>query len=856
METVSAFKIMSHKFRFADSDAQQEIANEFYNKPHCRYLLSKFSPDSANTEETEKDLFNLFPLHPSTANLATYYAREVGSTNRSVFEFMSNNETVRAFLDNEEHFRNKDVITADYLWDYVQDMFNNDVVKYGMVMERYNSRHIEVEKKGYEYSAVFKGILLLNALNNIAMNETVTPSGDNIKNLFIGTSIEPNIDDILKYFDQNSIIQRLPGDANGLYSIKFSALPQNEIAQEKENLKLKEFKYIEQLLNVYNPNGEIKNEIKEWMAAIMRPFQYQILSQLDNEPQLINKIEQYYKKAETYEIFMVLLFGKNTNEVNILKEIAEKNSSDNRFKNIIFIVFDEPLTDESYERFIEYMADSKCAGKIGQDEQKNTYLNNACSIVKDWLNKIKRKNFSYYINGITDVISVQRITNVINTDISPKIYFHGPESLTIIQRNFKQPDWKKQVCKAIVQTILSYNSKSEIINQSSRSSVAYIFQDSVDENLEWLPNIDKNHPLYLVSHFINERFEKTSPNNEFNMGTCLKDLTLPPFGLYKNMASMSMVAFALRKWVNKIYDLNGKPREQQHIKDDIVLMFNAWEENKEDIRLNFRFETEDSRHVCENLTSIFKLQNVSSLTDARNSFKYKYLKEKGYPLWSLKFVDNSIKDGFKKLLDNILKIIGTDNTRDPQLLKDILEGFRTYKFELTNFLNDDDSFKKGFGNYMLQLPNIQFAQNEFEEALNYLNQHLQNESGLWSEEEVSKELSNWRAYKSEEARVETTIQLIGKATEIKDCENYLEDKDQRVINTSKEKIKELERQQTVSQQSVVNTPQFQKKLTNAINKVENISDINIARELLKKICTCEDKNIAENIIKIINDYDA
>lgn len=113
MEPVSAFKIMTRKFIVPDDKKTEyeQLINKFYQ--NNQYLLDIYSQTSTNPKETGNDIRNLFPIHASTANLATYYAREAGSASRSVFEFIGKNEDVREFLDSEEHFAYGDTITAE-----------------------------------------------------------------------------------------------------------------------------------------------------------------------------------------------------------------------------------------------------------------------------------------------------------------------------------------------------------------------------------------------------------------------------------------------------------------------------------------------------------------------------------------------------------------------------------------------------------------------------------------------------------------------------------------------------------------------------------------------------------------------
>lgn len=835
MEPVSAFKIMSKKFVTIDEDYYDNICQQFYKDQY--ELLNIYSKSSADPEETKSNIRKLFPLHPATANLATYYAREAGSSSRSVFQFIGENEAIRNFLDDENLFAKSETITADYLWDYIVEELNSNVTKFGAVTERFNSRKMQVEAKGADYFAVFKSILLLNALNNIANNENVTPSEDNIKNLFKETSIENNLEDILNYFDENSIIQRLPG---GLFSIQFSALPTKEIESIKEELVRTQYKYTNQIVNF----GETaKKEIGIMFSQIVRANQFLLYSENSNEFTLLNQIENGYKNAKSYEVFLALFFARNTAELNNLKEIVTRASSDERFQNMVFVVFDSVFSNKSYDRFIEYQANATCAAKHNMPDQQAAHTKSASEMIKEWMKSIRRSNFTYYIRGQQDTNATTKIASTINACVSPQIFEHGAESLEIIRTKSAKTYWAKVTAKKAVDSVLSYNTKEDILKKCTGPAmhVNYLLQDSVDENLYWKDSVDKNHPLYLVSDFIEKKFKHTDKSQSFNLGDKLIDLTKPPYGLYQSYAGMGMVAFAMRKYIKQIFDLNGKPREAQHLVDDIVEMFKTWEAGKQSNKLNFRFETKESRKLCESLIKQLKLNSlngyndISSLTDARWVITHEFSKKQGYPLWSLKYLTQLpgaviLPDGFKALIDNILKICSDSDMRNPLLINDTLNGIEKYSFELGNLLNAPDSFSVGFNNYLRTIVVVNLQDNEIEEATDYLTKHLQETVGLWTEIEVSDNLKDWRMKKNEAERLQK------------------EEEEREREKEEEQRIEEEKRGSHVNGYGEDATCIRERAL--AKSRVKQISSVADAQKLLEKICEVGNKIVLD----IINEY--
>ena len=848
MEPVSAFRIMSKKFMVVDKNLYNQ-RQEFFCSLHDE-LLTAFASSSTDPQQTKKDLANLFPVHPSTANLATYFAREAGSSSRSVFEFLACDE-VKAFFDNEDAYADKDTVTPNYLWDYVQEYFESDTARFGAVTERYNSHHLAVEAQGDDYLAVFKGILLLNALNNIANNDSVTPSEENIYNLFEGTPIYNNVGEILDYFNEKSIIQRQP---NGNFSILFTALPTDEIQKIKEELKLTTFMFAEQVINF---GDTAKNFMNKHLAQVARPLEFQFFSLTSNEYTLLNKIENFAKNATSYSVLLAFMVGKTRQDIFELKDIINKNKQDERFKNICFVLLESPMGEKEYERFIEYQANATCAQKHGLANQQKTYTKNASEMISGWLGEIRSGNVTFCLRDDELPISGTRLASTINNSIAPAIFTSGPEALEIIRTRSSNTFWRKSSVKATVDNVLSFHTKEDIIAKCGGPAkhVEYLLQDSVDDNLEWKSDISSEHPLKKVCDYIQNVFNHTNKNQSFNLGDKLIGLTLPPFGLFQSYAPMAMVAFAMRKYAGKIFDLNGKPRTANHLVDDIVEMFKAWESGKTSPKLNFMFESKEAGAITKNLIKTFKLNklpkysDVSSLTDARWAMTHEYSASVGYPLWSLKYV-SECSDENRELIDGIIKVItDSESVKNPQLMSKVAEGLKN-NIDLGNLLLESaNNFESGFKNYVMTLEYINMTEPEFAEAKQFLEGHLEGTIGLWTERGVEDTLKNWRlAQQQQRLREENEKRYLEEREKFKRAaaqQGETSDAAPAWMNT--DGYGQENPKQAADPQG--ETQELKMKRIDVAKKVMPLASSQMMRELLKDLCENADEQTLNIIIK-------
>lgn len=848
MEPVSAFRIMSKKFVIVDKVLYNQ-RQEYFCSLH-QELLSAFASSSTDPVQTQKDLANLFPVHPSTANLATYFAREAGSSSRSVFEFLACDE-VKAFFDNEDAYADKDTVTPNYLWDYVQEYFESDTARFGAVTERYNSHHLAVEAQGDDYLAVFKGILLLNALNNIANNDSVTPSEENIYNLFEGTPIYNNVGEILDYFNEKSIIQRQP---NGNFSILFTALPTDEIQKIKEELKLTTFLFAEQVINF---GDTAKNFMDKNLSQVARPLEFQFFSLTSNEYTLLNKIENFAKNATSYSVLLAFMVGKTRLDIFELKDIINKNKQDERFKNICFVLLESPMGEKEYERFIEYQANATCAQKHGLANQQKTYTKNASEMISGWLGEIRSGNVTFCLRDDELPISGTRLASTINNSIAPAIFTSGPEALEIIRTRSSNTFWRKSSVKATVDNVLSFHTKEDIIAKCGGPAkhVEYLLQDSVDDNLEWKSDISSEHPLKKVCDYIQNVFNHTNKNQSFNLGDKLIGLTLPPFGLFQSYAPMAMVAFAMRKYAGKIFDLNGKPRTANHLVDDIVEMFKAWESGKTSPKLNFMFESKEAGAITKNLIKTFKLNklpkysDVSSLTDARWAMTHEYSASVGYPLWSLKYV-SECSDENRELIDGIIKVItDSESVKNPQLMSKVAEGLKN-NIDLGNLLLESaNNFESGFKNYVMTLEYINMTEPEFAEAKQFLEGHLEGTIGLWTERGVEDTLKNWRlAQQQQRLREENEKRYLEEREKFKRAaaqQGETSDAAPAWMNT--DGYGQENPKQAADPQG--ETQELKMKRIDVAKKVMPLASSQVMRELLKDLCENADEQTLNIIIK-------
>lgn len=854
MASVSAFKIMSRKFEIVDKE-QHDMRSEFFYDLN-ESLLDIYSATSNDPNETRADLYKLFPLHPGTANLATHYATVVGSSSRSVFEFLGQNPAIKEFLENENAYANRDTITANYLWDFVLGVFQEDVVNYGAVTERFNTWKHRIENQGEATDAIFKAILLLNAFNNVSPDDNITtPTEENIRLLFQGTKYEAELDNALDWINDNGVIPRAPG---GVFSVQFSALPSHELEEIKQELYGSEFRFTSQILKF----GETARSFfdKKYVQKVIRPYAFEFFSLATNDSVLKQNIKSAKKNARPSDLFLALLYGRDNEEIARLRNFAEEcnkaTGEDKDLANIIFMVVYSPFTQKNYDRFIEYMASYKAASNHGFMDQVNVHHNHAIEMIKEWMQEALRGNASLYFNGKDVQMSIKHLSSTLNNVVAPKIFPLGPDALEGIPNT--ATFWKPQTSKEIIRTFMFATTKQEISEVSGvMRPITYLIQDALDDNLQWKSDIPANHPFKAVFDKINTIIKNFISHgntaNLFDFTDKFAELVQPPYGLLNNFACEAMVAFALRPWENKIYDSVGKPRDKNNLTEDIANLIRYWESGKATNKLSFKFQTPQENKLCKELVKVLKLNkfpgytDISSMKDARFAIRGVLVEQKGYPLWSLKYMTEdfintipvlTMNDEVRKLIDNITAISMENDQKNVQLVTSTLDLIEKYRIDFPDILSKVGSFKNGYENFLLMHPEADLQSQELPYAIEYINQHLESSIGYRTEEEVARKLLSWRI--ADNKRIEN--------------ERRQREEEERRKLEEVERLKreeELKSQQALFDEAkkIVGNPEnVSLKKTIAREYINQVDDVRTLRDMLNKLINLGYEYILDTII--------
>ncbi|HPW78707.1 MAG TPA: hypothetical protein PK676_05490, partial [Bacteroidales bacterium] len=423
--------------------------------------------------------------------------------------------------------------------------------------------------------------------------------------------------------------------------------------------------------------------------------------------------------------------------------------------NIVFVIVEEPFSERNYEKFIDYIARKQVSDTHSYDEQSANYENYAKEQVKEWFSRIKNRYMQIIFRSKDEKHLATKIGTVINRSYSPIIFSKGIDIIDNLYRNANV--WKFQTAIKATEIFIFADDRTELEERTSGGTniyLKYLVKDKegeyiITDDLMLKPDADLNHTLNIIQGEIDSKFSKLKERSLFNIGEELKFLTESPFGLYTNMPNMALIGFVLRKYIGELYVADvGRPIEKDEMRDLIGHMFSFWQGGRNQSKLNVRFGSKEERELQRILLDLFDLKDVTSITDTRWAI-VNYVKTIAkYPIWSLKYCDEG--KNITEAIDELLKLIyNSSNDIDVKLISGVLEKIKNYHYDLKLALKHEN-FKAGFLTFLQSVDEgISITNENFSEVTNYLLSSMQEEIGLWKEDNVKLKVYQWHTQKNQ-----------------------------------------------------------------------------------------------------------
>jgi len=348
-----------------------------------------------------------------------------------------------------------------------------------------------------------------------------------------------------------------------------------------------------------------------------------------------------------------------------------------------------------------------------------------------------------------------QIGSIINRSYSPVIFSKGIDNISDLYRNANV--WKFQTAIKAAEIFIFADNRTELEEKTSSGPnvyLKYLVKDKegeyiISDNLMLKPDGDPNHTLNIIQSDIDTKFAKLKQRSLFNIGEELSFLTEAPFGLYTNMPNMALMGFVLRKYIGELYVADvGRPIEKDEMRDLIGYMFSFWQDKRNQNKLNVRFGSKEERELKNILLDLFDLKDYNSITDTRWAI-VNYVKTIAkYPIWSLKYYAEG--KNIALVIDEILKLIyNSTNEIDVKLISGVLEKIKEYRFELKLALKPEN-FHIGFLFFLQSVDDgITITEVNFNEVTDYLISNMQEEIGLWKEDNVKLKVYQWHTHKNQ-----------------------------------------------------------------------------------------------------------
>lgn len=750
MDQLSTYLIMRHSFTLPLGEKIYE--NIF--KPILPRLQETLNFISDNSPEQRSKIKSLLPLHPYTAFLGSTISNFVGSSNRSVVRFMHDKKDgFEGFLNKEENFGTGMLLTADALWDFFYNDFEEDMSTSSFT-STFVSFHDNVLAQGEDYLRVFKAILLLNALSPKFKTDQLqlSPEDKVLQLMFAGDRMEHRVPEILDWLNDNQVV---PRNVFGVFKITGSAYNPTEMNAKRQKVRAN-YKTSYDVLEYDVPSKDRMLDLFKVGETVRRETLVQFFSCEENESLLRSRLNKFTQVKDNYLHVAIFLSIEDT-ERDKMNTILKGFSSE--FENLVFVLPDETFSKKGYDKFVDCIAMSLVAESHFNTNEAKDSEKQAHVLVKKWVEALVNNTYIVYFNGGMYVEgTVAQLPDLFNYKLAVKAYPHGFESVKEFgKKGVKDNFFVDKNCPAIVKTILEASTSSQIMNHSGNPEpIRYIFEDSgktlltpkgeLSEHAKnsnvWITNV-----CCLMDECMEEAHKKYA--DRFSLGEVLAPFLKPPFGFFTSFANCSALAFAIRKHKKDLFTPGiSQPISDDKLCDMLVEIFKAWtKEGKAESQTKFqlRFGSPEETELKSLIIELFDLKKVpglnikeiQSLENAKWGVMEFCKKVSRQPLWTLLYNSSVTKDQ-KDAIRDLIYIFEQENPSVDKIKK-TFNSLKNDNVSLNILLTDPIKYKVGFKTFVAGIEEAPIPSEWWDEMLEAI-ETLQSEVAFRKEADVRQKI--------------------------------------------------------------------------------------------------------------------
>lgn len=753
MEPITTYHIVGASIKKKNKEAWEALRDE-KTEGMKELLLTIVGPSGDHRQM--KLLNDLFPIHPYTAYLSTFISRYIGSTERSIFNFLFDEQQgFRKFIQANPSGGKGIFLTSDYLWQaFAPDFERVDFQRFSDVLDKFNLHSADVEKQSPIFAVVFKGLLLLNALYRMVSTEEaqrnlVTPSAANVKRMFWETEYQKDIDKALAYLNDHQIISKTPDE---LYLVSSSNLPLREIEKEKANLK----SVYHQIDKIFTK--EYASEIENILAgSVLREIEIGILDAALSQHVMLGKLNKAFNKQ--YSLHIALFIARDVQAKEQCRQILAKIIQNDDNNHTIFVILEDLFSEKKYDQFLEYKARAEIAARHNFSDERDTNSDFVDKVLSRWIQALRTSFLAWCVKAsATDKTNkngkhtIYDFSNFINSELAPMLFTKGMDQIAETRKNANV--WKMKHAKKSAEKFLFAHSREDIEDKTKSGIDRYLREILktqkgggyiVNEKLGFKKQIDQNHPLFQMDREIAKVIKKRAKYGAFNLGEALNFLALPPYGIYPNMVNFAAMGFLMRKYVGQFYETGkGKPIENEIMRDKIESLFKYWQNGKNASKLEIRLGTLEEKELTQALTDIFKLKNTESLNDVKWGIR-NWIKKTQYPLWVYKLSDSANADVDKAIDDILFLIESMDKEITYERIQKALCHIKRVEFDLRLLFSGNESSRTLFLRWLEAIDSINVEDAEIDDLVAFIRNQMPEEIGVasWKEENVREKAKDW-----------------------------------------------------------------------------------------------------------------